>query len=250
MSPVNALIAEDEANLREQLRQALHAVWPEVRICAEARDGLEALRAMEAYSPNVMFLDVQMPGMNGLEVARRASGRCHVVFVTAYDKYAVAAFEQEAVDYVMKPLTTARLAESVRRLQERLHSTPANLEGLVQALAEKLAHRPGYLRWITATLAGETRIITTDEVVYLKSDNKYTLVITADKELVIRSSIKELLERLDPEAFWQIHRGIVVNVAAIAGVSRSMTGHLDVRLKVRKETLPVSESYAHLFKNT
>ncbi|QJR14037.1 LytR/AlgR family response regulator transcription factor [Usitatibacter palustris] len=244
-----AVIAEDEGNLREQLRETLASVWPELDVVAEAADGIEALRALEEHAPDVLFLDIQMPGLSGLEVARHASGRSHVVFVTAFDQYAVSAFEQGAIDYVMKPLSASRVAETVRRLREREQSAPANLEGLLQSLAGRLqGHRREYLRWITASQGSETRLITMDEIFYFQSDNKYTVVATADRESLIRVPIRELAEQLDPETFWQIHRGTLVNVNHIAGVSRTFRGHMELRLKQRPETLAVSESYAHLFR--
>jgi DNA-binding LytR/AlgR family response regulator len=244
-----AIIAEEAANLREELRETLASMWPELEICAEAKDGREALRALQAHRPDMIFLDIQMPGATGLEVARQASGRCHVVFVTAYDNYAVRAFEQGAVDYVMKPLSAARIAQSVRRLRERLNSTPPDIEGLLEKIAGRLdGKKREYLRWIAASQGGETRLVTMDEIVYFRSDNKYTLVATADKEALIRISIKELAEQVDPSVFWQIHRGTIVNVSYIAGVTRDLRGHMALRLKKRSETLPVSDSYTHLFK--
>jgi DNA-binding LytR/AlgR family response regulator len=243
----DAIIAEDEPLLRDELRQTLAGLWPELRIAAEAEDGIDALHALEQHRPQVLFLDIQMPGMNGLEVARAASGRCHVVFVTAYDEYAVAAFEQGAVDYVMKPFSAARLASAVARLKERLGSAPAQLDGLLRALAEAVPKRP-HLRWINASQGQNVRLITIDEVCYFKADNKYTLVITAESEALIRKPIKELLDELDPQAFWPIHRGVVVNVGAISAVHRKLNGQLEVRLKARKETLPVSDAYAYRFR--
>ena len=243
------MIAEDEGNLREQLRESLAIAWPELQVCAEAADGHEALRALEEHSPDVLFLDIQMPGPSGLEVARRASGRCHVVFVTAYDNYAVSAFDQGAVDYVMKPLSMPRLLQAVQRLRERLASHPANLEGLLEKLASRLdGKRREYLRWVTASQGGETRLITVDEVQYFRSDHKYTMVATASEEALIRLSIRELADQLDPEVFWQVHRGTLVNVTCIAGVTRDYRGHLSIRLKQREETLAVSDSYAHRFR--
>jgi len=249
MANPRAVIAEDEANLREELREALASMWPELEICAEAKDGREALRALQAHKPDMIFLDIQMPGATGLEVARQASGRCHVVFVTAYDNYAVSAFEQGAVDYVMKPLSAPRIAQSVRRLRERLRSSPPRIEELLEKIAGRLdGKKREYLRWIAASQGGETRLVTMDEIVYFRSDNKYTLVATADKEALIRISIKELAEQVDPGVFWQIHRGTIVNVGYIAGVTRDMRGHMALRLKKRSETLSVSDSYTHLFK--
>lgn len=247
MSGIRAIIAEDEAILRSELSTKLAELWPELEIVAEAVDGVAATRAFNEHGPDVLFLDIQMPGMTGLDVARLASGRCHVVFVTAYDKYAVSAFEQGAVDYVMKPFSSARLAETVARLKDRLRDRPANLEGILSVLATKV--RSGeYLRWITASQGNHLNVITVEEVCYFKADNKYTMVITPDGESLIRRPIKELAEVVDPSVFWQIHRSTLVNINAIAGVTRDYRGHLTVRLKARQETLPVSETYTHLFK--
>jgi len=243
-----AVIAEDEPLLRAELRESLARLWPELQIRAEAEDGIQALLAIEKHSPGVLFLDIEMPGMSGLEVARQVGGRCHVVFVTAYDKYAIAAFEQGAIDYLMKPFSAARLATTISRLKERADSPPANLESLLHTL---LKGRPAkeYLHWITATQGAELRLITIDEICYFQADNKYTLVVTPQQESLIRRPIKDLLQELDPARFWQIHRSTVINVNAIAGVSRDIGGHLRVKLKERKETLAVSDPYAHLFKS-
>jgi DNA-binding LytR/AlgR family response regulator len=247
-SAPRAIIAEDEAVLREQLRTQLAALWPELLIIAEAGDGIAAMRAIEAEVPDILFLDIQMPGLSGLDVAQQANSRCHVVFVTAYDRYAIAAFEQGAVDYVMKPFGPGRLASTVARLKQRMGSTPANLEGLLRQLAQSLSREQGYLRWVTASQGSSVRLVTVDEICYFKSDSKYTLVATGDTELLINRPIKDLADELDPKLFWQIHRGTLVNVNCIAGVNRDFRGRLLVRLKNRKETLPVSEPYVHLFK--
>jgi DNA-binding LytR/AlgR family response regulator len=209
---------------------------------------VEALHAIEQHAPDLLFLDIQMPGLSGLEVARRTGSKCHVVFVTAYDKYAVAAFEQGAVDYVMKPFSAARLATAIARLKDKVGSAPANLEGLLQSLIRANAAKE-HLRWITASQGQDLRLITVDEICYFQADSKYTLVVTPNQESLIRRSIKELVQELDPALFWQIHRGTVINVNAIAGVHRDIGGHLRVKLKERKETLPVSEPYVHLFKS-
>jgi DNA-binding LytR/AlgR family response regulator len=248
MSAPNAVIAEDEPYLRAELKATLAALWPELVISAEAADGIEAARALELHTPDVLFLDIQMPGMTGLEVARQASGRSHVAFITAFDKYAVAAFEQGAVDYVMKPFATARLAATVSRLKEKLRSKPASLEGILSALANNAQSLKEYLRWVTASKGNMVTLITVDEICYFQADNKYTMVITEEGEALIRRPIRELAEDIDPKLFWQIHRSTLVNVNAIAGVTRDFRGHLKVQLKHRKETLPVSEPYAHLFK--
>ena len=249
MTALKAIIAEDEPVLRSELKDSLAALWPELTICAQAEDGIQAMHALSRHSPDVLFLDIQMPGMSGLEVARQASGKCHVAFVTAYDKYAVAAFEQGAVDYVMKPFSAARLATTVARLKEKVASAPASLEGLLKALAQVSNGTKEHLRWVTASQGNDVRIITVEEICYFQSDAKYTLVVTPDRESLIRRPIKELIEELDPQMFWQIHRGTLVNVNAIAGVQREIGGHLRIKLKQRKETLPVSEPYVHLFKS-
>jgi len=242
-----AVIAEDEPVLRGELRETLKRLWPGLEIAAEAEDGIEALDALERCRPQVMFLDIQMPGLSGLEVARAASGRCHVVFVTAYNQHAVSAFEQGAVDYVMKPFNAGRLATAIARVRERLDATPARLEGLLQMLREQAPKR-GHLRWINASQGQNVRLITVEEVCYFKADNKYTLVVTADAEALIRKPIKELIDELDSESFWPIHRGLVVNVAAIAFAHRKLNGQYELRLKARKETLPVSEPFAYRFR--
>ena len=248
IKPYKAVIAEDEPLLRAELKETLAKLWPELELRAEVEDGVQALHAIEQHAPDILFLDIQMPGMSGLEVARQAGTRCHVVFVTAYDKYAVAAFEQGAVDYVMKPFSPARLATTIGRLKEKAGTSPANLEGILQTLIKNSAGKE-YLRWITASQGQELRLITVDEICYFQADNKYTLVVTQQQESLIRRPIKELVADLDPALFWQIHRGTVVNVNAIAGVQRDIGGHLRVKLKERKETLPVSDPYVHLFKS-
>jgi len=248
VSTPKAVIAEDEPVLRAELRETLAVVWPELTICAEAENGVDALHALAAHAPDVLFLDIEMPGMSGLDVAEQASGRCHVVFVTAYDKYAVAAFEQGAIDYVMKPFSPARLATTVARLQQKTGTPPPSLDKLITALAEIAERNREHLRWITVSQGAELRLITVDEICYFQSENKYTLVVTADTQSLIRRPIRELEEELDPRLFWQIHRGTLVNVNAIAGVTRDIGGHLRVKLKERRETLRVSEPYVHLFK--
>src|SRR5215475_5966048 len=236
MSAPTAVIAEDEPVLRAQLRELLVEAWPEIKIVAAAEDGFQAMQALQEHDPDVLFLDIQMPGLTGLEVARHASGRHHVVFVTAFDQYAVAAFEQGAVDYLVKPLDVARLATACERVRKRLSSTPANLEDLLRELAKRSAQKQPYLRWINASLGDDVKLITVDEILYFRSDTKYTRVVTPEGESLIRKSLKELLDELDPTLFWQIHRSTVVNVGAIAGVTRDFGGRLIAKLKNRKET--------------
>ena len=242
------VIAEDERLLREQLCELVSAAWPEAEIVALAENGLQAIHALEEHKPDVMVLDIHMPEASGLEVARLASGRCHVAFVTAYDQYAVAAFEEGAVDYVMKPLSVARIAMAVKRVKERLESTPANLAGLLDHLKEAPARRGTYLRWINASNGDDVQLITTEEISYFRSDTKYTRVVGAEREGLIRKSIKELVEVLDPAIFWQVHRATIVNLNAVESVGRDLNGHVVLRLKDRKELLQVSQPYAHLFR--
>ena len=243
-----AVIAEDEPLLREGLRESLAALWPELHICAEAEDGLQALRVVDAHRPDVIFLDIHMPGLSGMEVARQIGPRCHIVFVTAYDQHAIEAFEQGAVDYVMKPLSTARLATSVGRIRKRLEEAPASLEPVLQKLGPATGREHAYLRWITASQGTNLRLFTVDEICYFQADHKYTMIATATADALIRKPIKELVEELDPAMFWQIHRSTVINANAVAGLKRDMKGRLHVSFKQRPETLPVSESYAGLFR--
>lgn len=240
------LIAEDEDVLRRELRAHLATLWPELEVVAEAANGIEALRALDRHAPQVAFLDIEMPGLTGLDVARQIQGRCHVVFVTAYDAYAIAAFEQGAIDYVLKPYEGARLALAVRRVQARVQSAPLPLDGLLRELARMPARE--HLRWINASQGEEVLLITVDEVCYFQADTKYTRVVTAGGVALIRRSLKELREELDPRHFWQIHRATVVNANAIAGVSRDFRGRVSVKLKSRPERLAVSDAHLQLFR--
>lgn len=240
-----AIIAEDELLLRDEIADALQALWPELDVLARTGDGIAALRELEREPPDVLFLDIEMPGMTGLEVARLASGRCHVVFVTAYDQYAVEAFEQGAVDYVLKPLNLARLAATIARLKERIRQPVSRIDGVLDQLATP---RKGYLKWINASLGTMVKIITVEDVHYFRADSKYTCVVTNEGESLIRKPIKELVEELDPSTFWQIHRSTIVNVNAIAGVARDARGHSQVRLKHGTTLLPISDAYAHRFR--
>ena len=245
---VRAIVAEDEGVLRTHMREMLAQVWPELDVVALVEDGVKAAQAIEKHLPDVIFLDIQMPGMSGLDVARLASGRCHVVFVTAFDQHAVAAFEHGAADYVMKPVTASRLFTACERVRQRLSSKPVNLDRLLVALAEGRAGAKPYLRWINASTGTEVRMLTTDEVCYFQSDTKYTRVVTATSEALLRMPLKDLADQLDPSMFWQIHRSTIVNLNALSGVVRSASGRVLLKLKERKETLAVSEAYTHLFR--
>jgi DNA-binding LytR/AlgR family response regulator len=210
---------------------------------------VQAMQALETCGADVIFLDIQMPGASGLEVAAASSGRCHVVFVTAYDHYAVAAFEQGAVDYVMKPISLARLTTAIGRVKDRINNVPANLDKVLQALAEQARAPRRHLRWISVAKGRNLQLITCDEICYFQADNKYTLVVTATSQSLINKTIRQLVDELDPEVFVQIHRATVVNVNAIAAIDRDLRGNLMVRLKQRAERLPVSTSHAHIFKH-
>ena len=242
-----ALIAEDEPLLAAEIREELGRLWPELLICAIVHDGHEALREIDRHQPQVLFLDVKMPGLTGVEVARVMGTRAHVVFITAFDQYAVQAFEEGAVDYLLKPLDPARLARALRRVKDRLTRPPADLSGLLEQLQRGPA--ADRLRWITVLHGRDVQLITVEDVLYFRADNKYIAVITAEGESLITTPLKELIERLDPAVFWQIHRGVVVNINAVLSVRRALAGHLDLRLRQRPETLRVSAAYVHLFKH-
>jgi len=251
----SAVIAEDEALLREDLVSQLARAWPELAVTA-CEDGGTALEAIEAVKPDVAFLDIRMPGLTGLEVAAAAaelSPATQVVFVTAYNQYAIDAFERGAVDYVLKPIEPERLAATVKRLKGRIASgaVPDALADIVGQLRAGLPAEPKRppLAWITASAGKETRLILVDDVAYFKADDKYTVVMTAEGEALIRKPIRELLDALDPQHFKQVHRSTIVNLRAIAAVTRDDAGRGTLRLKNRPETLAVSLTYMGLFKS-
>jgi DNA-binding LytR/AlgR family response regulator len=242
-----ALIAEDEPLLAAEICEELGRLWPELAVCATVHDGHEALREIERHKPQVLFLDVKMPGLTGIEVARVMGARAHIVFITAFDQYAVQAFEEGAVDYLLKPLDPARLARALRRVKDRLTLPPADLSGLLEQLQRGPANER--LRWITVLRGADIHLITVEDICYFRADNKYIAVVTAESESLITTSLKDLAERLDPAVFWQIHRGVIVNINAVKSVRRMLAGHLELRLKQRPETLRVSAANAHLFKH-
>ena len=244
-----AILAEDESLLGDELADLLHALWPRLQIVARASDGVEALNAIEAHAPDLAFLDIHMPLLTGLEVASRIGGRCHVAFITSYDQHALEAFEAGAIDYVLKPPTVARLLTTVQRLQARLLQPPADIGPALKGITRRAsAAQHHHLQWINASRGAAVRLITVEEILYFKSDQKFTLVVTVDSEALIKKTIRELGDELDPTMFWQIHRSTVVNVYAIDSVIRDERGNLTLRLKNRPETLAVSEAYTHLFK--
>ena len=253
---MKCVVAEDEALLRNDLVAQLHRAWPELEIVAECEDGATALEAIAAHQPEVAFLDIRMPGITGLEVAAAAadsSPATQVVFVTAYNQYAIDAFERGAVDYLLKPITPERLLATVQRVKARVASPgdAAALAALLQELRGKLPaqRKAPPLVWITASAGKETRLILVEDVAYFRADDKYTVVMTADGEALIRKPIRDLLDALDPDVFKQIHRSTIVNLRAVAGISRDDTGRGTMRLKNRPETLPVSLTFMPLFRN-
>jgi DNA-binding LytR/AlgR family response regulator len=250
-----ALIVDDEAPMRDQLRARLREVWPALAIVGEASNGVEAVAMAAAHEPDIVFLDIRMPGQSGIEAARQLCERCHIVFVTAYDQYALDAFERGAMDYLLKPVVAARLETTCARLRQRLAAPP---HGFDQHFGQKLAQltaalqqggvaRPSYLRWIQAQVGGSLRMISTREVLFFRSDEKYTRVQTAQAELLIRKTLKELADELDPDEFWRIHRSTLVRVDAIAAVTRDMRGRQMVKVHGIAEELEVSRNHAHLF---
>jgi DNA-binding LytR/AlgR family response regulator len=250
MTDITAIIADDEAPLRHVLRRMLSEVWPELIISGEAQNGREALDLIDRHRPHIAFLDIRMPGLTGMEVADRISGTCRIVFVTAYDAYAVEAFEKEAVDYLLKPVSRERLEKTVLRLKEGLKTGKAlPVEALRRIITQIVDDEgPQRLRYVRLQHGDSVRLIPVDDVIYFKAQDKYTRVITLEGESLIRKPIRELAVELEPEQFWQIHRGTIVNVRHIDRVSRSLTGKGVVRLKGCSETLNVSNRYLHLFR--
>jgi DNA-binding LytR/AlgR family response regulator len=252
-----AIIADDERLMREQLRARLAEVWPELEVVAEAKNGEEAVAAVRDHAPDLACLDIRMPGMTGIEAARAIGDSCHVVFITAYNEYAVEAFEQGAVDYVLKPAERERLQLTVVRLKKRLGQPPSDLRDLLTRLADRLdggavpaplQAGPERLQWIQASVGQQLKLIPVADVLFFTSDEKYTRVQTETIEALIRKPIKELVEELDPAQFWQIHRSTIVNVDAISGVTRDFRGRQLVQVKGRPDKLEVSRNYTHLFK--
>lgn len=255
-SRITALVADDEPLLREALVRMLHQCWPTLQIVAQARNGREAIELFDTHRPEICFLDVQMPGITGIQAAQHIGRQAHLVFVTAYDQYAVQAFSHGVLDYLVKPVEPARLVETVARLQERLHAAPAiNIDEMLAKLASAMRSSPssGSLRWIRASVANTVRLIPVEDVDFLRADEKYTVVGWRDEtgkalEAIIRTPLKELILELDPSTFTQIHRAAVVNLRSIDHVVRNANETADVHLKNRADVLPVSRSYLHLFR--
>ncbi|MGZ8294907.1 MAG: LytR/AlgR family response regulator transcription factor [Telluria sp.] len=248
---ITALIVDDESPMRDQLRLRLAEVWPELQVLGEAGNGIEAIEMAGRLKPGVVFLDIRMPGPSGIETARQLYQHCHVVFVTAYDGYAVEAFEHGAMDYLLKPVSAERLRMTRERLEKRLDAAPTGIDEKIAQLARILERgkpqKPQYLRWIQAQVGSSLRMIATREILFFQSDDKYTLVQTAQAELLIRKTLKELADELDPDEFWRIHRSTLVRVDAIAEVMRDERGRQMVRLRNSPRLLEVSRNHSHLF---
>jgi DNA-binding LytR/AlgR family response regulator len=244
-----AIIADDEPLLRERLRNLLGQLWPELSIVAEARHGKEAVESANELAPDIVFLDIRMPVMGGVEAARLLCLDTRVVFVTAFEEYALAAFDAGAIDYVVKPVEPERLERTVQRLKAALHHPPTDLNALLKQIAPHLKPpAPEHLRWIRASVGNSIRLVSVDDVLFFNSDDKYTRVVTTNGEVLIRKSIKELLDELDPVNFVQIHRATIVNLRRIERVDRTTTDNLELKLRESTSILRVSRSYTHLFR--
>ena len=253
MTVIRAVIADDEVTLRLHLRSQLIKTWPQLEICAEAENGPQALEAIERNQPDIAFLDIKMPGLSGLEVAQKISVPCRVVFVTAFDSFAVKAFENAAVDYLLKPLSEARLKITVERLQKSLAQNVQSPETFQRIVSQLMSAMPtsdaaDHLEWITIRKGEEIQLVAVADIFYFKAENKYTVVKTVKAEHLIRTSISRLQQSLDPALFWRVHRSTLVNVSRIAKVYRSLSGRMDITLKGLPDKLRVSRTYAHLFK--
>lgn len=242
------LIAEDEALVRRDMVATLKPLWPQAQII-EAENGLQALDLLAAHKPQAAFLDIRMPGANGLEVARAASGHCHVVFCTAYDEYAVEAFSARAIDYLLKPVSAERMAEAVARLKERIEENVQPAADLTQLIAHlsKVTVKPA-LRWVSANVGDTIKMFGIDEILYFQSEDKYTKVVTVNDEAHIRKTLRELSDELDPELWWQIHRSTIVRANAIAKAQRDELGKISLALKNRSEKLAVSQAFNFRFR--
>jgi DNA-binding LytR/AlgR family response regulator len=257
--PLTALIADDEAPMRDLLRARLKQAWPDLQIVAEAANGVEAVELGEKLRPDIAFLDIRMPGLSGIEAARRLYERSHIVFATAYDQYALDAFEQGALDYLLKPVSAERLATTCARLQARLRTCVQGAAAAPQDIGQQLAklttllenrgkpEKPAYLRWIQAQVGASLRMVSTREILFFQSDEKYTRVQTVGAEFLIRKTLKELLDELDPDEFWRIHRSTLVRVDAIAEVKRDLRGRQMLKVRGWPGELEVSRNHSYLF---
>ena len=252
MAAPTAVVADDERLMRDQIVASLKQAWPELLIVGEASNGSEAVAMVQSLEPDIVFLDISMPGMNGIEAARALAGKAHVVFVTAHDQYAISAFEHGAVDYLLKPAEASRVALTCQRLRERLTQSPDPMNELLAQLSQRIGAdglKPReYMRWVQASVGANIRMIPTTEILFFRAEDKYTRVQTPAFEALIRKPIKDLIDELDPKEFWQIHRSTVVRVDAVEQVSRNFRGNQIVHLKGTDERLEVSRTFSHLFK--
>ncbi|MDD2701899.1 MAG: LytTR family DNA-binding domain-containing protein [Sideroxydans sp.] len=244
---MRAIIADDEINLAQDLQRRLQKLWPALQIAAVVHDGVAAEQALKEIKPDIAFLDIRMPGQSGLDAARAAGSDCRVVFVTAYDDHAVEAFERAAVDYLLKPVSEERLARCVKRLQQQTETAPEALLVRLQSMLAAPAHSEP-LRWLRIQVGQSVRMVAVEEVCYFQSADKYTTVLTRDAELLLRTPLKELVGQLDPEQFWQVHRGTLVNVRQIVSAHHGLMGKVTLELRDRPEKVAVSRSYTHLFR--
>ena len=247
-----AVVVDDERLMREQIAGRLKEAWPELQIVGEAGNGREAIIMVHSLEPDIVFLDINMPEMDGIKAAQALAGKAHLVFVTAYDQYAIDAFNHGAIDYLLKPVEAERVALTCRRLRERLQAKPDPMNDLLEQLSQRLGStglKPReYMRWVQASVGANIRMIPTSEILFFRAEDKYTRVQTETFEALIRKPIKELIDELDPNEFWQIHRATVVRVDAVAQVSRNFRGKQIVHLKGSDQKLEVSRTFSHLFK--
>lgn len=242
MNNCSILVADDEAPLREFLLDLIEKLWPEVGQVHQAVNGVDALKKIIQHKPDVAFLDINMPGMSGIEVAAQCADDCHVVFVTAYDQFAIEAFENNAVDYLLKPVSEQRLQQTLARLENRMQSHPASLESVIEQLSKEKRN----LNWLKVAHKEQIKLIKTEEVDFFQSADKYTSAYSDGAEYILRTSLKQLEQQLDPEKFWRIHRSTIVRVDAIEGIEKLLSGQLLV--KIGKRQLPVSRAYQGVFK--
>ena len=247
MANLRAVIADDEQPLLAYLKKMLKTNWPELDICGEASNGIEALELIDHETPDIAFLDIKMPGISGIDAATQAQHKCHIVFITAYDKYALKAFEEGAVDYILKPITQERLLKTVKRLQSHPLSPINDIENLLNRLQLR-KETSDYLQWVKALHRDKTVLVSTNDIIYFQSGDKYTSVISLEGEFLLRRSLKELLPRLDPKKFWQIHRGTIVNAEFIDSFESDSQGRYIVYLKKGDKSLIASRSYSSVFK--
>jgi DNA-binding LytR/AlgR family response regulator len=244
-----AVIAEDEGPQRQELRRLLAELWPDLEIVAECEDGLAALKALGQYRPQVVFTDIRMPGVSGLEVARAAATHSQVIFITAYEEYALRAFDEGAVDYLQKPVARERLRVAVERTRARLASgSGVDMAALIDLMQARLQPAKHGIRWITASVGNSVKMYSIDEVLFFQAQDKYTRVVTETSEGHIRTPLKELLPSLDSESFWQVHRSVIVRVGAIRAVEKSEDGKLRLNVRGHAETLPVSSAFQYRFR--